>query len=349
MTARTSRTPVGFNNNPNPFVQGDGKARYGKGTPNSSTGAPYCTGDHPSGTASLEAATVTSFVLRDPTDTQDPMKGAVHAGCTMQFGSQLTTPVVNDLNSSNAAYDQSLASQFHNWINFCTFTPSSAGDWYIHVRNNVTSGGTAVTNTNGNPTLIWTGNPAAAAATGNTTAGYGNNSFSIRALIQNGFQSSVSVAGYDRMPIYANATGSVQTFNLIRILPGAAGSYINFSFFDIGDGLTGTNTATLKVVVPSDATGSITTNPFPGSCYAVGGYAGAGTTLTACTATISNAKNNAKVESMSIPLPGDYTCNYASAGGCWYKVIVTFPSGTDVSDITTWDATVEGDPVRLVQ
>ena len=255
---------------------------------------------------------VTSFVLRDPTDTQDPMKGAVHAGCTMQFGSQLVAPTVNELRSSNGAYDQILASQFHNWIDFCTFTPTAAGDWYIHVRNNVTSaGGTAVANTNGNPTLIWRNNPAAGAATGNTTSGYGNNSFSIRALIQNGFQSSISVAGYDRMPIYANATGSVQTFNLIRILPGAAGSYINFSFFDIGDGLGSGQTATLRVVIPSDATGSITTTPFPGSCYAVGGYAGAGTTLSGCTATISNAKNNAKVESMSIPVPGDYSCAYS--------------------------------------
>jgi hypothetical protein len=52
---------------------------------------------------------------------------------------------------------------------------------------------------------------------------------------------------------------------------------------------------------------------------------------------------------MSIPVPTDYNCSYANADGCWYQVIVTFPSGTDVSDITTWDATVEGDPVRLVK
>lgn len=349
-----------FVDNMNPFTTIDGKKRYGAPASSTSptlstTGAPYCTGDHPSGTTN-NTSLVTSFVLRGQTDTQDPMQGAVQAGCTKQFGtwrsaasSNPGAPVVNDLKSTNGAYDQSLAQVFHNWVDLCTFTPTQAGDYYLQVRDNVSAGGTPVANTNGNATLIWTGNPAAAAATGNLTTGYGDNSFSLRALIQNGFQSSISVAGFDRMPMYANANGSVQTFNLIRVAPGAAGSFINFSFFDIGDGLSGSATATLKVTVPSDATGTITSTPFPGSCSAVGGFAGAGATLSNCTATISNAKNNAKVESMSIPIPSDYTCNFASAGGCWYQVTVTFPSGTNVSDITTWDATVEGDPVRLIK
>jgi Flp pilus assembly protein TadG len=338
-----------WSNSPNPYVTSDGKKRYGSSVVASSTGAPYCTGDHPSGTSNNQPM-VTSFVLRDPTDTGDPMKGAVHPNCTMQFGSQMTAPVVNDLTSTKAAYDESLAQVFHNWTDFCTFTPTSTGDYYIQVRDNVsTSGGTAVANTNGNPTLIWRNNPAAGAATGNLTTGYGDNSFGLRALIQDGSQSSVSVAGYDRMPMYANASGSVETFNLIRVLPGAAGSFINFSFYDIGDGLKNGNTATIRAVVPGDATGSIKTTPFPGGCSAVGGYAGSGVSLSSCTATISNSKNNAKVESMSIPVPTDYNCDYAKASGCWYQVVVTFPSGTDVSDITTWDATVEGDPVRLIR
>jgi Flp pilus assembly protein TadG len=337
-----------WSNNPNPYVTSDGKKRYGNSVVTSSTGAPYCTGDHPSGTTNNQPM-ITSFVLRDPTDTGDPMKGAVHPNCTMQFGSQQDAPVVNDLTSTKGSYDSSLAQVFHNWIDFCTFTPSSAGDYYIQVRDNVKSGGTAVGNTNGNPTLIWRNNPAAGAATGNLSTGYGDNSFGLRALIQDGSQSAVSVAGYDRMPMYANASGSVETFNLIRVLPGAAGSFINFSFYDIGDGLGSGKTATIRAIVPSDATGSITTKPFPGNCSAVGGYAGTGATLSNCTATISNTKNNAKVESMSIPVPTDYNCDYTTASGCWYRVIVTFPSGTDVSDITTWDATVEGDPVRLIK
>jgi hypothetical protein len=278
------------------------------------------------------------------------MNGALITNCIKQYGSQQTAPTVNDLTSTKSTYDSSLASEFHNWTDLCTFTPSRTGDYYLQVRDNVsTSGGTPVANSNGNPTLIWTGNPAAGAATGNYNTGYGDNSFGIRALIQDGYQSSVSVSGFDRMPIYAAGDGSTETFNLIKVLPGAAGSFINFSFFDIGDGLSGSQTATIQAVIPADATGSIQTTPFPGGCSAVGGYAGTGATLSNCTATISNAKNNGKVESMSIPIPGDYSCSYTDASGCWYTIIVRFPNGVNVSDITTWDATVEGDPVRLVQ
>ncbi|MGC4109105.1 MAG: pilus assembly protein TadG-related protein [Nocardioides sp.] len=338
----------GMTNNPNPYVTSDGKARYAASVTTSPTGATYCTGDHPSGTTNNQPM-ITSFALRGQTDTQDPMKGALMTSCIKQFGSQTTAPATADLTSSNKNYDQSLASEFHNWVDLCTFTPTRAGDFYLQVRDNVsTSGGTPVANTNSNPTLIWTGNTAAGAATGNLNTGYGDNSFGIRALIANGYQTSVSVSGYDRMPIYATGDTTVETFNLIRVLPGAAGSYINFSVFDLGDGL-GSKTGTVRVVVPSDATGTIKTTPFPGNCSAVGGYAGAGQTLTACTATISGTKNNATTESLTIPIPSDYNCSYTVASGCWYQVVVSFSSGVTVSDITTWDATVEGDPVRLVQ
>jgi hypothetical protein len=52
---------------------------------------------------------------------------------------------------------------------------------------------------------------------------------------------------------------------------------------------------------------------------------------------------------MTIPIPSDYNCNYASMGGCWYGVTVGFGSGKSVHDVTTWDAQVVGDPVRLIQ
>ena len=58
--------------------------------------------------------------------------------------------------------------------------------------------------------------------------------------------------------------------------------------------------------------------------------------------------NNGKTETIIIPIPSDYTCNYNSFGGCWYRVVVAFASGT-VHDVTTWDATIIGDPVRLIK
>ena len=50
-----------------------------------------------------------------------------------------------------------------------------------------------------------------------------------------------------------------------------------------------------------------------------------------------------------VPIPNNYTCNYSDAIGCWVRVNFDFPSQTNVSDTTTWSATIEGDPVRLVE
>ena len=50
-----------------------------------------------------------------------------------------------------------------------------------------------------------------------------------------------------------------------------------------------------------------------------------------------------------VPVPDSYTCNYNDPNGCWVRVNFNFPSQTSVSDTTTWSATIEGDPVRLVE
>jgi hypothetical protein len=148
------------------------------------------------------------------------------------------------------------------------------------------------------------------------------------------------------MAIFANAPGATSTFNLIRVLPGAAGQFVNFSFYDAGDAA---SSGTVKVTPPADGLGSVKTTPFPGKCSATGGNAGAGTTSSTCSFTITNANNNGKVETMTIPIPSDYNCNYASMGGCWYTVTISFNGGSAVHDVTTWDAQVVGDPVRLVK
>jgi Flp pilus assembly protein TadG len=333
----------------NPYVKLDGKKRYGNDdSVNSSTGSSFCTGDFYTATVH---PMVTSFEMRQQTDTQDPMQGASISGCVKQYTTGTGSgsggvPVAGDLLSSSTTYDDQLAQVFHNWTTLCTFTPTRDGDYYLHVRTNVSAGGSSSGNTNSNAPIIYSGNSAVTAKAGNSTYGEGDNSFGIRLVTSPGYENLVSVAGFDRMPIFANADAATSTINLIRVLPGAAGQYVSFSFFDVGDA---SSSGQVKVLPPTDATGSITTTPFPNSCRALGGAAGAsGTTLTNCTAPISNSTNNGMVETMSIPIPSDYTCNYSSNGGCWYRVQVSFPSGT-VNDITTWDASIVGDPVRLIK
>jgi Flp pilus assembly protein TadG len=313
----------------------------------------YCSGDN--NPASSKTAMTTSFVLRQQTDTQNPEVAPVQndtsgSPCIKQYGTYNASGGAissNTFKSGASGYDAEVAQAFHNWVSLCTFTPARAGNYYLQVRSNVTMGGTG-------GTLIKTGNTNATAVSGNTTSGAGQNMFAMRAVTNSGKENSVAVSGYNHMPIYVNADTATPQFHLIRVLPGAAGQKISFSYFDLGDA-SGTG-GYVQVQKPTDATGSITSIPFPGGCTAYGGSAGGSqtsqTTYSDCkapfTKTGGTSNNNSKIETITIPIPSDYTCNYLDYAGCWYHVQISFNTG-GVSDITTWDATILGDPVRLIK
>ena len=338
----------------NPYViNSDARNRYSKDGTN--FGA-FCTGDgfvSGGSGANPKHGMTTSFALREQTDSQNPKLAPVQndtsgSACIKQYGTYNTSNSgisANLFKSAHASYNAEISSQFHNWVKFCTFTPTRAGDYYLQVRTNVSLGGSGTG-------YIRSGNAAAGAATGNTTSGEGSNSFAIRAVTAVGQEQSVAVSGYNHMPIYVNSNQAQPEFNLIRVLPGAAGQKISFSYFDAGDAA---SNGSVQVLTPADATGTILTTPFPGDCRAVGGSAGpTSVTLTNCSAPFlltgspPVSRNNGKTETITIPIPADYTCNYTSFGGCWYKVRIAFGTGS-VTDVTTWDATVIGDPVRLVE
>ncbi len=338
----------------NPYViNSDARNRYSR---DGTSFAAFCTGDgfvSGGSGANPKHGMTTSFVLREQTDSLNPKLAPVQndtggSACIKQYGTYNTSNSgisANLFKSASGSYNAEISSQFHNWVSFCTFTPTRAGDYYLQVRSNVSLGGSG-------GTYIRSGNTAAGAATGNTTSGEGANSFAIRAVTAAGQEQNVAVSGYNHMPIFVNSNQAQPEFNLIRVLPGAAGQKISFSYFDAGDAASGVEGA-VQVLTPADATGTIQTTPFPGDCRAIGGSAGpTSITLTNCSApfllTSGVSRNNGKTETITIPIPTDYTCNYASFGGCWYKVRVAFGTG-QVNDVTTWDATVLGDPVRLIE
>ncbi len=338
--------------NLNPWVTvADAVNRYSSDSPSSgnpSASNSFCPGDSFPGGGSTPLTT--TFVLRHQIDSENPEQSSVQSDtsgnpCVKQYGGISSAPTANQLTSGKSSYDAQLAQVFHNWTRLCTFTPDVAGDYYLQVRSNVSLGGSG-------SGILYSGNSAASAASGNTTSGYGSNAYAMRAVTQSGLETSVAVAGYSHMPISINADQATATFNLIRVLPGAAGQFISFGYFDAGDAQ---GSGDVKVLPPTDATGSITTNPFPGGgCSAVGGSAGSSPTpISNCDAPFvqgsgGTSKNNGKLETITVPIPSDYTCNYNSFGGCWYRVQMTFGSGS-VHDVTTWNATVVGDPVRLIQ
>ena len=332
---------TGFTNGMNTFGN-DQVARY-KNNPLPVAPEPtsFCTGDawnggnrvtSPSGD-DTNIPTVTSFGLRKPTDDQVPANGVPITTCAKQYDGY-DTPSVNSLKLSSGAYNATLTSLFHQWVTLCTFTPDPTlkdADYYLQVRTNVPLGNAQnVFSQNGDNTSV---------------KGNGSNRFGIRAVSSNGQQ--VSVAGYERMPIFANSDSSSSTFNLVRALPGAAGKKIIFKFFDVGDAA---SNGSVQILAPLDGkigpTGT-TPQPSPTGCVGTGFK---NVNLPTCTITgIQNSLGwDGQSQTIEVPIPIDYTCDFTSNGGCWYRVAVNFGGGA-VTDATTWTATIDGDPVRLVQ
>ena len=148
------------------------------------------------------------------------------------------------------------------------------------------------------------------------------------------------------LPIYANA-GSVTTptFYLARVTPTAgSGRTLALNFYDIGD--VGSGSVTMSILAPPDSNYS---GGFPTCTYhrdnALTEVTAAGCSIPGMTTRYYNGR----LVTMTIPIPSNYTCSFASPTGCWIRVGMTYNSGAQPNDTTTWSATLTGDPVRLVE
>lgn len=318
-------------NNMNTYANTDAIARYRT----SSTANAFCNGDtRLTSVSGGDTPTITSFGMRSPVDTFIPMDAPPMPGCVKQYPGYASSSVtLNALNSSNAAYNQRMASVFHQWVPLCTFTPTHSGDYYLQVRTNVALNTSGYDGRGG-----YNGNMSVFSQTGDDTAvkGSGANTFAIRAI--SSAAGSVSVAGWDRMGMWMNSQSITSTFNLVRVVPAAASKTLDFEFFDAGDAASG---GTIKVLPPTETPITLT------GCMGFGKVTGA---LSGCqvTGVSSSAGWNGKSQHIKVPIPATYTCNATSAGGCWFRLQVSFGSAT-VHDTTTWGARIEGDPIRLIK
>lgn len=310
----------GIRNGMNPYAP-DATMRYARDN------NAFCTGDDfPGGDGTPMN---TSFALRAPTPSQNPLEApVVSPDCIKQFRGHEDAPSATDLGR-----DDDFTATFHQWYQLCSFTPTQAGDYYLQVRTNVRMPGTGDVVSRNMNVVNQTGDDP-------SVTGYGGNHFAMRAVSAD--PSQVSVAGYQRMPIFANADSASSTFNLIRAVPGAGGKRIKFSFFDAADA---SGNGTVTVIQPGDAKlGAVTWTGSINNCIGEGVVTG---NLTKCTSPVSNSQNNGKLQTIYVPIPQNYTCDFTTNAGCWFQVTITFP-GSQVHDFTTWDASIEGDPVRLV-
>jgi hypothetical protein len=122
----------------------------------------------------------------------------------------------------------------------------------------------------------------------------------------------------------------------VRLPSGSGGRRLALSFFDIGDA---SAAGQLHIVAPAD------------SGVTFSGCSGIGPQTTGLEDCIIDASSsfNGRWQKVSVPIPNGYTCNDGDPNGCWVKIRYEYGSGTVVQDTTTWEASIEGDPVRLVE
>jgi hypothetical protein len=225
------------------------------------------------------------------------------------------------------------ASFFRQWVTICNVNNPDAGTYFLEVETVTKINGTAAPN------------------------GGGANRWSVRTGVGTDYSTGngLKVYGNQRMGVYANATGADTQFYLTRVPPGDAGHTLVLEFFDVGDSTPPAGvTPYISVVPPADSNS-------PGGAFAGCVYTpppGNSTgppwgTLTAtgsgCKIAINHSAYDSQWITFEIPIPNDYTCDTSTALGCWAKLDYTYGPGASVSDTTTWEAFILGDPVRLIK
>jgi hypothetical protein len=334
-----------YTNSMNPFAP-DAASRY-----NRDTSFHFCTGDSDPGFSSASPRMITTFALRGRSSDYNPAHAPVFDQCVKQYRGVVQQPTVSTgwLDEHSAAYRSGLAKVFHQWVDLCTFHPDLPGDYYLQVRTNAALvDSTPEATTHGDP-VTYSLTAQEYASTGVDVGGRGSNAFAVRAVVDptavqpSDLNAEVSVAGFERMPMYQNASGGTAVFNLLQVNPTAAGKDIYFSFFDAGDA---SGTGTVTVLRPAENISAGQTD-LPG-CSSFKNGVKTNISGNVCQTTITSASNNGRLQTVTVPIPSDYTCTFDSPGGCWFQVEVKFASGS-VHDFTTWTGTIGGDTVRLIK
>jgi hypothetical protein len=293
--------------------------------------SPYCTGDQLY-TQSGQAPD-TTYTVRQPAASSnpwDPTSYPPSSACTKTFRgfSGALYPALNQYQQSNGVvkyaggapllaatgtggYQPQVASEFRQWVTLCSFSGTvPPGTYFVQVQGN---------------------------SSGDNPNGDGHNRFALRAFGAGGTDNAaIAITGFTNMAIYADLPQAHTSFYLTRVSPAAAGQVLDVTLFDIGDS---SQPGTVTIKPPADSNvGNFT------GCVGKGPTAGP---LTGCSLP-ANASYNGKWEQVAIPLPGGFTCDYASPTGCWITLAYDYGGGQP-SDTTSWAAALEGTPVRLTE
>lgn len=156
------------------------------------------------------------------------------------------------------------------------------------------------------------------------------------------------VYGLGKMVIYANVASGTTLFYLGRIEAVHAGKTMVIQLFDPGDA---SGNASIQVLTPT-ATGYVPASfSYTADANASGSKNGSNVTLLKTTISGAVQYDNSWV-TLTVPLPKTYAAPLppgeppGTLGG-WWKIRYSFDNAT--TDTTTWQVSIRGNPIHLVQ
>jgi hypothetical protein len=173
-----------------------------------------------------------------------------------------------------------------------------------------------------------------------TQGGGGQNRFALRADTGDvGSNANVSVSALGRESLFNSVPAGTTDFYLARLTSGAAGHVLRVGFFDLADA---TQPVQVTLLQPDSDTPFDTCSSIPEA-----GATGHGP-LSGCTVTTTSATNGGLWQVVTVPIDPSYRCSDdRDPSVCWVRVRLTTSAGQE--DTTTWRASLDGDPVRLVE
>lgn len=156
------------------------------------------------------------------------------------------------------------------------------------------------------------------------------------------------VYGLGKMVIYANVPAGTTNFYMSRIEAVHAGKTMVIQLFDPGDA---SGDSSIQILQPTTTGYTPATFSYTADSTATGSKLGTNVTTLKTTINGATQYNNSWV-TLTVSLPKTYTAPLppgepAGTLGGWWKIKYVFTAAT--SDTTTWQVSIRGNPVHLVQ
>lgn len=233
--------------------------------------------------------------------------------------------------SAASLSDPAFVAEFHEWVTICNapYDPATGNDYILRVRSEINAKGENIYSVRAG---LFEGTP------GPELSG---------TLLLADSQASVRVYAKKDLPLWANFQGANTQFAIATVPPSYAGQDVTLQLFDLGDA---SQPGTLSVI----ASGTTASGGSPvAQCGYIPPASNQQQELPNCTLPdVEDDKGfNGQLFSIIWHVPSDYQCDVTgvdSTANCYVFLKLAYPDGTDVHDRTTWTASGDANPLRLV-